>query len=200
MIEKTDHIEYEMLLRLNMGDEEAFIFLYDQYHAKLYNYIFHFVKSTPASEDILQDVFIKIWEARERINPERGATAYFHRVARNTIYSFLTNMNRRKELETELVNADDSFSHADDSFADNLKQFEAVLYAAINELPEKRKKIFKLVRMEGRSYEEVAGQLGISRNTVKEHLVLALKFVKKRVQDAAKRYPVIFVLGIFTKF
>lgn len=200
MKENDSSTEYEMLCRLRLGDNKAFIWLYDHYHILLYNYIFRFTKSGPVAEDILQDVFIKVWEARERIDPTRGAKAYFYRIARNTVYTHLTNMARQKELEVELMTISENLNQPAPLTESEHEQFEKILYAAVNELPERRKKVFKSCRMEGKSYDEVANQLGISKNTVKEHLVLALKFVKKRVGSSFKRNASLLILSLLTKF
>ncbi len=194
------NIEYDMLCRLKNGEEGAFLWLYDNYHVLLYNYIFHFVKSVPVAEDLLQDVFIKIWRARERIDPVRGAKAYCYRVARNAVYSFLSSMARQKELEAEFLNVSGVLSAPDHLSETEQEQLEMLLYNTINDLPEKRKIVFRSCRIEGKSYDEVADQLGISRNTVKEHLVLAIKFIKKRMEEQLRGKPILLILSLLLRF
>ena len=128
-------------------------------------------------EDVLQDVFIKIWEIRGRIKPELSFSGYLYRITRNHVFKLLKKITADEALRLRVMQ--DLYQQTTD--ADTLlqwKQYETLLHSAIDRLPPQRQKVFRLCREELKSYEEVARELGISRNTVKEHMMLAMKSIR----------------------
>ena len=169
--------EAVLLQRLQQGDTEAYITLYDQYYPSLYTYILHFINIPELAEDALQEVFIKIWEIRERINPELSFSGYLYRITRNHVFKRLKKISADAALRLQVMQ---ELQHQTEDADTALlwKQYESLLHQAIAQLPPQRQKVFRLCREESKSYEEVAVELGISRNTVKEHMVLAMKSIK----------------------
>ncbi|MET3876883.1 RNA polymerase sigma-70 factor [Chitinophaga sp. OAE865] len=169
--------EAVLLQRLQQGDTEAYIALYDQYYPSLYTYILHFINIPELAEDALQEVFIKIWEIRERINPELSFSGYLYRITRNHVFKLLKKISADAALRLQVMQ---ELQHQTEDADTRLlwKQYESLLHQAIAQLPPQRQKVFRLCREESKSYEEVAVELGISRNTVKEHMVLAMKSIK----------------------
>ncbi|HEY8954501.1 RNA polymerase sigma-70 factor [Chitinophaga sp.] len=169
--------EAVLLQRLQQGDTEAYIKLYDQYYPSLYTYILHFINIPELAEDALQEVFIKIWEIRERINPELSFSGYLYRITRNHVFKLLKKISADAALRLQVMQ--ELQQQTEDADTQLLwKQYESLLHQAIAQLPPQRQKVFRLCREESKSYEEVAIELGISRNTVKEHMVLAMKSIK----------------------
>ncbi|MGF6847022.1 RNA polymerase sigma-70 factor (family 1) [Chitinophaga sp. W3I9] len=169
--------EAVLLQRLQQGDTEAYITLYDQYYPSLYTYILHFINIPELAEDALQEVFIKIWEIRERINPELSFSGYLYRITRNHVFKLMKKISADAALRLQVMQ---ELQHQTEDADTRLlwKQYESLLHKAIAQLPPQRQKVFRLCREESKSYEEVAVELGISRNTVKEHMVLAMKSIK----------------------
>lgn len=169
--------EAVLLQRLQQGDTGAYIALYDQYYPSLYTYILHFINIPELAEDALQEVFIKIWEIRERINPELSFSGYLYRITRNHVFKLLKKISADAALRLQVMQElQQQTEDADTALL--WKQYESLLHQAIAQLPPQRQKVFRLCREESKSYEEVAVELGISRNTVKEHMVLAMKSIK----------------------
>ncbi|MBS0031572.1 RNA polymerase sigma factor [Chitinophaga sp. 22321] len=169
--------EAVLLRKLQQGDAEAFITLYNQYYPSLYTYILHFVNVPEFAEDALQEVFIKIWEIRERINPALSFSGYLYRITRNHVFKSIKKITADEALRLQVMQQ--LQQQANDADTRLLwKQYETLLHEAIRQLPPQRQKVFRLCREESKSYEEVAMELGISRNTVKEHMVLAVKSIK----------------------
>ena len=81
--------EYNLLKKLKKGDSKAFLELYDRYHLQVYNWALKFVKIPAIAEDIVQDVFLKIWVIRERLNPQLSFPAFIYRICRNRVFSDL---------------------------------------------------------------------------------------------------------------
>jgi RNA polymerase sigma-70 factor (family 1) len=176
------YYEQSVIQRLQKGDSDAFLELYNHYQSALYHYVLRFVKSPAIAEDVLQDVFLKIWEIRDRIDPELSFKAYLYRICRNSVFKLLKKISVDEALRLQVM------QHFTQSVADaDLKilwqQYEEILHAAINNLSPQRRKVFRLCREEGKSYEQVANELGISRNTVKEHMVLAMKQIREHFEQ-----------------
>ena len=169
--------EVLLLEELRQGSTAAYITLYNRYSPSLYTYILHFLNVTEFAEDALQEVFIKIWEIRERIDPRLSFSGYLYRITRNHVFKSLKKITADKALRLQVMQQ--LYLETEDAGARLLwKQYEALLHEAIRQLPPQRQKVFRLCREESKSYEEVALELGISRNTVKEHMVLAMKSIK----------------------
>ncbi|RAJ80319.1 RNA polymerase sigma-70 factor (ECF subfamily) [Chitinophaga dinghuensis] len=166
-----------LLEELRKGSKTAFIALYNQHYRSLYSYILHFIAIPQLAEDALQEVFIKVWEIRERIDPERSFTGYMYRITRNHVFKLLKKIAADEELRNSAMI--ELHRQTEDPDTRLLwKQYEALLREAVTQLPPQRQRVFRLCREESKSYEEVAAELGISRNTVKEHMVLALKSIQ----------------------
>jgi RNA polymerase sigma-70 factor (ECF subfamily) len=174
--------EQTVILRLQKGDSDAFLELYNQYHPALYHYVLRFVKSPAIAEDVLQDVFLKIWEIKSRIDPALSFKAYLYRICRNSVFKLLKKMAVDEDLRLQVLQQFTQ-SVADADLKILWQQYEEILQAAINRLPPQRQKVFRLCREEGKTYEQVADELGISRNTVKEHMVLAMKLIREHVDQ-----------------
>ena len=170
--------EIEIMERLQQGDQQAFLVLYDRYHQLVYNWVLKLVKVPELAEDIVQEVFIKIWQIRERINPLQSFPAFVYKISRNKAFAFLKKIASDDTLRSKVMTELGSNAES----AENRllwQQYQELLNKAVEQLPLQRKKVFKLCRQEGMSYEEVAAELGISRNTVKEHMVMAMKNIRE---------------------
>jgi RNA polymerase sigma-70 factor (ECF subfamily) len=185
--------EIELLRLLKAGNTSAFQQLYNKYHPALYAYILRFIKIPELAEDILQEVFIKIWEIRERINPALSFNAYLYRISRNSVFKHMKKIATDTELQIQVTYQIKEAIEGTDLKL-QWQQYERILHAAIDQLPTQRQRVFKLCRQEGKSYEEVAQDLSISRNTVKEHMVLAVKFIKDYIYRHADIQLVIMLL------
>ncbi|NML38789.1 RNA polymerase sigma-70 factor [Chitinophaga sp. G-6-1-13] len=188
--------ETVLLGRLRLGDPEAFIAIYNQYYSSLYSYILHFISIPQLAEDALQEVFARIWEIRERINPELSFSGYLYRITRNHVFKLLKKISADEELRTQAIL--EVYRQTDDAEARVLwKEYEQLLREAVSQLPPQRQRVFRLCREECKSYEEVATELGISRNTVKEHMVLAMRSIQFFFYHHAGGVLPLVVIGCF---
>lgn len=177
MHNEKDFEEVIILIRLQQGDEHAFLEIYDHYKKPIYAFILKFVKVPAHADDLLQDVFLKIWEIHSRIDTSLSFKAYLYRISRNLVYKFLKKTaNNADELSEQMQHfIPDTDANAEVKL--QWKQYEENIRAAIDQLPPRRKEIFILCRQGKHTYDDVAMQLGISRNTVKEHMVLSMKSI-----------------------
>jgi RNA polymerase sigma factor (sigma-70 family) len=124
----------------------------------------------------LQDVFLKIWEIRERIDPDLSFRGYLYRICRNSVFKLMKQMASDETLRLGVIRQF-SQSVSDADLRIHWQQYEAILRASVQALPPQRQKVFLLCREQGKTYEQVAAELGISRNTVKEHMVMAMRSI-----------------------
>lgn len=169
--------EAEYLERLRRGDVAAYMQLYDQYSAHVYGWVLRFVKVPAYAEDIVQEVFLKIWEVRDRLDPQQSFPAYLYKISRNKTFTFLKKNASDEATRLRIMQRIGEITES--PYHQTLwAQYQQMLNSAITQLPYQRQRVFTLCRQEGKSYEEAAKELGISRNTVKEHMVMALKDIK----------------------
>ena len=169
--------EAECLERLRRSDVDAYIQLYDQYSVHVYGWVLRFVKVPAHAEDIVQDVFLKIWEVRGRLDPAQSFPAYLYKISRNKTFTFLKKNASDEATRLQIMQRISEITES--PYHQTLwAQYQQMLNTAVTQLPYQRQRVFTLCRQEGKSYEEAARELGISRNTVKEHMVMALKDIK----------------------
>ena len=166
---------------LSEGDQVAFEELYHLYSSRLLGYLIKLIKSEGHAAELLQEVFIKIWKNRSTIDTGQSFRSYLFRIAENTVYDFFRKVARERKLQAELINMHkEIYSHVEeDCFNKENQQF---LQNVIDTLPPRRRQIFKLIKMEDYSYEEVSELLNISTSTISDHIVKANKFVQERLK------------------
>lgn len=171
----------ELLLNLKEGDELAFVKIYNLYRNKVYNYAYQLSKSSDTAEEIVQEVFIRLWQKREQINMDFSFQGYIKKITLNHVLNHLKKVAREKALQEEVFqHISVNSSRAEDQLLE--KELRKVYEEAIAQLPAQKKLIYQLVRSEELSHEEIAIKLSISKNTVKNHMVEASKFVREYVR------------------
>ncbi|HEY9197272.1 MAG TPA: RNA polymerase sigma-70 factor [Mucilaginibacter sp.] len=164
--------------RLKGGDVEAYKLIYDKYHSRLYYYALKFLKMPELAEDVIHDVFMKLWEIREQLKPEFGIVGYLYKISRNHVFKLLKKITTETELRNRVLSIiEEQAMESEASLQWN--EYAQLLDGAVNQLPPQCKKVFTLCRKEGKTYEEAATILGISKHTVKEHMTAAMKSIRK---------------------
>lgn len=169
-----------LLIKLKNGEASAFEEIYNQYRSKIYSYALKLCKSTVIAEEITQEVFIKIWQKRDQLNPELHFGAYLKKIVLNDVLNHLKKVAREKTLQDELFSY---LSTIKNSSEDRLleKELLKTYEEAIAQLPPQKKIIYQLSRNEELTHDEIAQKLNISKNTVKNHMVEATKFIRQYV-------------------
>lgn len=172
--------DYELLIKLRNGDQLAFAQVYNLYRHKMYTYACNLCKSTEIAEEIVQEVFIRIWQKKEQINTELNFAAYVKKITLNHVLNHLKKAARDRVLQEEIFNYIDTIRNTTE---DNLleKELLKTYDEAIELLPPQKKLIYQLSRNEEMTHEQIAEKLNISKNTVKNHMVEASKFVRSYV-------------------
>jgi RNA polymerase sigma-70 factor (family 1) len=169
--------EKELLSQLQLGNERAFEQLYRIYSLQIFKKLLRLVKKEEVAKELLQDVFLRIWEKRATIDENKSFRAYLYCIAQNLVTDlFRRAAYDRKLLQHLIAGAIELYNPIEDAY--NLRDGNAALQQALNSLSPQRKKVYTLCKMEGKSYEEVSLMLGISTSTISDHIVKATKLLK----------------------
>lgn len=170
--------EIALLKEMRGGSVTAFNKLYNAYAPVLYKRLLRLLKNPESVEEILQEVFLKIWKRRADIEPDKGFKTFIYRMADNMAIDLFRKIGRDKALQLELWASSISFYlHIEEKILN--KEKVRILHEAINCLPPKRKAILIYCKLEDKSYQEVAEQMGISVSTVSNQLVAAMKDIRQ---------------------
>ncbi len=171
----TSISDIDLIGLLQNEDEVAFVEIYNRYWKRVYFLSFKYTKSEEASKDIAQDVFLKLWINKNNLSHIREFKPFLFVSARNLIVSSLRNKVFHVELENEDILIEESLL-PDKQLS--YKESLGLLNEAIERLPPQQKIAYRLSRNEGKKYEEIALEMGISISTVKNHLTKAIGFVR----------------------
>lgn len=182
MQSNNSYDEKELLVQLKQDSESAFEELYKLYSARLFGNLLKLVKSEIDAQEILQDVFIKIWDNRQQIDTDKSFRSYLFKIAENKVYDLFRKISRDKKREEALLSiATSEYVHIEETILN--KESTALLNKAIESLPPQRQQIFRLCKLEGKSYKEVSEILGISVSTISDHIVKATKSIRSYFEE-----------------
>ena len=174
--------EATLLYEISQGNELAFKTLFNRHRDKLYNYLFRITKSKEIAEEIVIDVFLKLWQGRDLVVEIKNAEAFLHKVACNKALDFLRMAARHKRLQEFIKQEIMTRSvRRDEALQEN--ECRDLLNKAMEQLSPQRRHIFSLSRDHGLSHEEIASQLNLSRHTVRNTIAEGLKLVRRFLKD-----------------
>ena len=164
--------EKELLRRLRDGDELAFKDLYETYAPRLAARLLQLLRSEEIAEDILQDLFIKIWEVRHTINPDLSFGALLYKMAAN-----LSKNVYRRNVYDQLMRKEMNTDQSHNPIEESLDQSEAkqLLQAALNKLTPRQREVYMMHKIDGLSYQEISTRLNISASAINHHIQEANK-------------------------
>lgn len=168
--------EIILLQELSAGNQHAFETLYNHYSPKIYLNLKKLTKDEEIAKELLQDLFLKIWDKRSDLDPAKSFRSYLFKIAENMVMDFFRKAKRDKKLLDKLIDITADFGPDMEEILIS-KENEELLQQAIDALPPQRKKVFVLCKLEGKSYEEVSKLLGISTSTISDHIVKATKSI-----------------------
>lgn len=180
MLLQPAYNEKELLLLLQGGDEIAFEKIYHLYSQRLIGNLVKLLKSEELASDLLQEAFVRVWNNRSQIDPDKSFRSYLFRIAENLVYDFFRKAARDKRLRQQLLaGAAAHYQHVEEYFCK--KENACRLAKALDALPPQRRQVFQLIKLEGRSYAEVSTLLNISVSTISDHIVKATRFIRKEL-------------------
>jgi RNA polymerase sigma-70 factor (ECF subfamily) len=172
------HREDEILQQVSEGDERAFAALFNHYHQLLGMHIFRITKSEQLAEEVVQDVFLKIWLNKEVLTGIDNFRIYLFVISKNAA------LNCLKKVANESARFLDIDAQTDISAAETIEEDHRYILIdeAIDQLPPQQKQVYLLSRHERLSYAEIAEQMNISKETVKKYLQIATESISSHVR------------------
>lgn len=169
----------DLVVQLKSNSSSAFQALFEKYSQRIYRFSLGYLKSTQEAEEIVQDVFLRVWKAREELLVERSFESYLFTIAKNTILNTIRKANYEKAyLEYSSLHSNKN-SLLDEEL--DFKELDRIYRQAIEKLPARRKEVYRLSRDNGLSNREIANELGISVKTVENQMTAALSAIKKEL-------------------
>lgn len=178
----SQNIDSQLVTLLKQGDADAFEKVFFSFADRLYYFAMRYIRNQSDAEEIVQEVFVKLWENRENLNENLSFSGYLFTIARNTIF----NQNRKKVNEQAYHDYVRNFLEISSSKTEDdliYSDIKSIIDKVVEELPPQRKLIYKLSRESGLSYREIAEQLNLSERTVEAHIRLALKTLTQVIDN-----------------
>lgn len=188
---REPNTEKELLTLISKGDEKAFQSLFSCYYEKLFNYILSIVKSKQIAEELVMDVFLKIWLGKEIVPRIEKFNAFIFRVAHNKSIDFLRSVAKDPKFQDLLWEQIQISNNACADSAVLVREYEAKLREAVSLLSPRKKKIYQMSREEDMTHDQIAVQLNLSKHTVNNHIVEAQRFIRTYL---IKKYDMAFLL------
>ncbi|HEY6899957.1 MAG TPA: sigma-70 family RNA polymerase sigma factor [Puia sp.] len=188
--------ERELLLQIAQGDRLAFKILYTAYFPHVQQYVSLFGPGRDSLDELTQDVFVRIWEKRARLEGVESLKGYIFLITRNVVFNFIRAM-RVRQREQEL---DESTEVVSNDLEHDLlfRQYYRLAQEAMEKLPTGRRKVLKMSIDDGLTLDEIAEQLNITRAGVKKQLYAATAFVRQYLQEHGEMTLLLFVfLSLF---
>jgi RNA polymerase sigma-70 factor (family 1) len=193
---KVVNFEYELVERLQKGDLEAFDLLYKKYSCKLYRFGLKYLRSSDEAEDLVQSVFLKLWENHKNLKKESSFKSYLFTIAYNDICKLFRKRNyQQKFINDSLYEISQSTSEAEDGI--DCRSILERIQQVIEKLPERQKDIFLKSRQEFKSTKEIAEEAGLSPGTVDNYVSESLKFIRCQLQNDILPALLFFILICF---
>lgn len=185
--------EKELLRKIAEGDENAFNEIVDHYTPMIYGAALAYIKIPESAEDTAQEVFYKVWKNRKKLAYVDSLKDYLFIITRNEVLSGLRKKGPRYPVGEYLENALEEQDMLPGDALD-LRQCQQVLQRAITMLPPQQKLAYLLSREAGLPHSKIAQQMNLSRNTVKNHIIAALHFIRQYIHDNA---DIVLLLPLF---
>lgn len=182
----VDSAQIDILLKkIKESNHDAFNRLFMEYYPQVKAFLFGFIKNMDDASDMAQDIFVKIWQNRDALPQIANFKSYLFRTAKNAVLNFIEHTLVEKNFQDKAVVKSLSKPYYQEVIEDDLyaRELEMLLDMAVEQMPEQRKKIFKLSRKEGLSNEEISHMLQINKRTVENHITNALKDLRKIVSS-----------------
>jgi RNA polymerase sigma-70 factor (ECF subfamily) len=178
------YIEKELIEQFISGEEMAFEMIFHKSKGKLKGFLRKVLPKGEDEESLLQEIFLKLWSTRKFIQPGKNFEAYLFTMTRNMVIDVMRKrLHRQKYLEGMYLQLREDQGNSLDTYAVvNYSELEKMIFSLIEKLPEKRKEIFKLNRIDGLTYKEIALKLNISENTVDSQMRKAMAFFHERMK------------------
>ncbi|NPA36612.1 MAG: RNA polymerase sigma-70 factor [Chlorobi bacterium] len=168
-----------ILYKLKKGDKDSFNYIFNKHYREMVLFAIGFVEDRDKAEDIVQSVFLKLWENRNKININISLRSYLFKTVQNKCLDLIKHTNVKNKAKEDIIANTQAFSE------DNIASYDLIekLEESINTLPDTVKRIFTMSRFEDKKYKEIAQELSISVKTVEANIGKALKILRENLKD-----------------
>lgn len=194
---KQIHItDADLVHRIKYGEKKAFQELYERYAPKIHHFSLSYLKNEADSEELVQNVFLKVWEKRKILDASQNIKSYIFKIAVNSIYDFIRCKNIEKAFSEFALN---NYSRESNNTWNTIiyKEMQTTLNKRVSQMPEQRRRVFHLSKRKGLTNDEIAEKLNISKRTVENQLYRALAFLKVHYKNESMLTLLFFVFGLF---
>ena len=186
--------DIKLIKRLQKGDVEAFDLIYEKYAGKLYSFGLKYLRSKEESEELVQSVFIKIWENHGKLNKGLSFKSYLFTIAYNDICKLFRKRNYMQKFISEAIYENSQSSSETEEKIDYKSTLNRVMQI-IEKLPQRQKEIFKKSKLEGKSSREIARELNLSPGTIDNYVSASVRFIKKHLGN--EDLPLVLFFSLF---
>ncbi len=195
MKETIAYSENQLIIAVRAGDAQAFDQLFRRYGNRLYFFSLGYLKSKTEAEEVVQEVFLKIWNNRKSLNPDLSFKAYIFKIAFRHIQELFQKISREQAYRHEILDSSVDFNNELDDRM-NYQSLLNLVDRVIDELPPRQREILVRRRKLGFSVKEIAEELGIAPKTVENHLTEALRTIKTRLSQESPGGLLFFYLFV----
>ncbi|MEX2595184.1 MAG: RNA polymerase sigma-70 factor [Anditalea sp.] len=198
MPSKDDTRNQQLAKKLKEGDIAAFDALFYAFEPALYAYAMKLTHSAEDAKEVVQEVFLKVWEKREQIDPQYNFDSFLYTIAKNLVY----NKAKHRAYGFAYKEHVALYGSQTENVTENMVHFnemDVLIQSVCRQLPPVRKEVFMLSRIEGLSHSEIAEKLNTSTSNVKNHIHKALLFLKEQIR-IHEIVPVILFFPIYFLF
>jgi len=173
--------ERSFVRQISLGDQKAFSEVYDRYKPMLYRFVFKILKSEELANDSCQEVFMKIWEDRERLAEVISFRYYLLTVGKNHSLNILKKVLSEEKNVSDFVS---SYNEISNDLEEQLQsnEYQYFISCVLDSLTPQSQRVFHLCRQQGLSYDEAAENMGVSRNIIKKHMIRSMKIFRVAIE------------------
>lgn len=176
------NIDRKLIRKLKVGDRNAFQVIFEAYSEPLLHFAYSYLKDSNDTEEIVQDVFLHLWEIKSEVDEEKSLRSFLYKMTVNRVFNHLKHKIVRQKYESYMMNLTPSFSENPEEKL-HKKELDERIQELLELLPEQKRKIFIMSRMKGISNAEISEKLGISLRTVENQVYRATKFIKDHLKE-----------------
>jgi RNA polymerase sigma-70 factor (family 1) len=181
MDQDSQYTDQDLLKLISEGCERSFRKLYDLYAGKVYTMAIGYLRSPMSAQDAVQETFIKIWEKRHSLTEIDNFPAYLHVITRNLLINQLQKKIPLFDGNESTVEAMPEDRHLPEQQLD-YRELTRLIFHAVGRLPQRQQQVYRLSREQGLSHQQIAKELGLSYDTVREHMSKALKSIRTSLE------------------
>jgi RNA polymerase sigma-70 factor (family 1) len=194
----STYTDGELLVFLRDGDKMAFAEIYNRYHKPVYRYLISLVKVPEIAEDLVHEIFLKLWDLRQKLEIKENFKGYLFWMCHNKAADTTKKIAGERMLKDALLfHYYQNIFNVEDQTPEQQQRYDELIEEALNSLSPQRRKVFELCKKQGKSYQQVADELQISTNTVKEHISYALASLRDFFRQRGEFSIVLMMISKF---